>query len=159
LTVQVVGRPLFISRKLIDPTACAPKREGRVRARGLFPALCYWVRSPPAASPRDCAGAIGALTAMGQEWPEYGGSLAGSGTRPRNRLQLAYDNLWDYDTASQPPLFVWCGNLPAVAMMNKTGWSTCSTGCSMERRWSRCAGGVSFDPSPRLRGGIVRLAT
>jgi glucose dehydrogenase len=61
------------------------------------------------------------LTAMGQEWPEYGGSLAGSGTRPRNRLQLAYDNLWDYDTASQPPLFVWCGNLPAVAMMNKTG--------------------------------------
>jgi hypothetical protein len=97
------------------------EREGRVRARGLSPPCAIGSGRPPAASPRDCAGAIGALTAMGQEWPEYGGSLAGSGTRPRNRLQLAYDNLWDYDTASQPPLFVWCGNLPAVAMMNKTG--------------------------------------
>jgi len=36
-------------------------------------------------------------------------------------FQLVHHNLWDYDTASQPLLFTWHGNVPAVAVMNKTG--------------------------------------
>ena len=36
-------------------------------------------------------------------------------------FQLVHHNLWDYDTASQPLLFTWRGNVPAVAVMNKTG--------------------------------------
>ncbi len=36
-------------------------------------------------------------------------------------FQLVHHNLWDYDTASQPLLFTWRGNVPALAVMNKTG--------------------------------------
>jgi quinoprotein glucose dehydrogenase len=36
-------------------------------------------------------------------------------------FQLVHHNLWDYDTASQPLLFMWRGTTPAVAVMNKTG--------------------------------------
>jgi len=36
-------------------------------------------------------------------------------------FQLVHHNLWDYDTASQPLLFTWRGNVPAVAVTNKTG--------------------------------------
>ncbi|HEY4008725.1 MAG TPA: pyrroloquinoline quinone-dependent dehydrogenase [Acidobacteriaceae bacterium] len=36
-------------------------------------------------------------------------------------FQLVHHDLWDYDTASQPLLFLWRGKVPAVAMMNKTG--------------------------------------
>ena len=36
-------------------------------------------------------------------------------------FQLVHHNLWDYDTASQPLLFTWRGDVPAVAVMNKTG--------------------------------------
>jgi quinoprotein glucose dehydrogenase len=36
-------------------------------------------------------------------------------------FQLVHHNLWDYDTASQPLLFMWRGSVPAVAVMNKTG--------------------------------------
>lgn len=36
-------------------------------------------------------------------------------------FQLVHHNLWDYDTASQPLLFMWRGKVPAVAVMNKTG--------------------------------------
>lgn len=35
--------------------------------------------------------------------------------------QLVHHNLWDYDTASQPLLFMWRGTVPAIAVMNKTG--------------------------------------
>ena len=36
-------------------------------------------------------------------------------------FQLVHHNLWDYDTASQPLLFTWRGDVPALAVMNKTG--------------------------------------
>jgi quinoprotein glucose dehydrogenase len=36
-------------------------------------------------------------------------------------FQLVHHDLWDYDTASQPLLFMWRGAVPAVAVMNKTG--------------------------------------
>jgi quinoprotein glucose dehydrogenase len=36
-------------------------------------------------------------------------------------FQLVHHDLWDYDTASQPLLFMWRGTVPAVAVMNKTG--------------------------------------
>ncbi len=36
-------------------------------------------------------------------------------------FQLIHHNLWDYDTASQPMLFMWRDRVPAVAVMNKTG--------------------------------------
>lgn len=36
-------------------------------------------------------------------------------------FQLVHHDLWDYDTASQPLLFLWHGLVPAVAVMNKTG--------------------------------------
>lgn len=36
-------------------------------------------------------------------------------------FQLVHHDLWDYDTASQPLLFLWRGVVPAVAVMNKTG--------------------------------------
>ncbi|HEX5284164.1 MAG TPA: pyrroloquinoline quinone-dependent dehydrogenase [Bryocella sp.] len=36
-------------------------------------------------------------------------------------FQLVHHDLWDYDTASQPLLFMWRGRVPAVAVMNKTG--------------------------------------
>ena len=36
-------------------------------------------------------------------------------------FQLVHHDLWDYDTASQPLLFMWHGDIPAVAAMNKTG--------------------------------------
>lgn len=36
-------------------------------------------------------------------------------------FQLVHHNLWDYDTASQPLLFSWRGNVPAIAVLNKTG--------------------------------------
>ena len=36
-------------------------------------------------------------------------------------FQLVHHDLWDYDTASQPLLFMWQGKVPAVAVMNKTG--------------------------------------
>jgi quinoprotein glucose dehydrogenase len=36
-------------------------------------------------------------------------------------FQLVHHDLWDYDTASQPLLFTWHGDVPAVAVMNKTG--------------------------------------
>ena len=36
-------------------------------------------------------------------------------------FQLVHHDLWDYDTASQPLLFMWRGKVPSVAVMNKTG--------------------------------------
>ncbi len=36
-------------------------------------------------------------------------------------FQLVHHNIWDYDTASQPLLFNFRGNTPAVAITNKTG--------------------------------------
>jgi quinoprotein glucose dehydrogenase len=36
-------------------------------------------------------------------------------------FQLVHHDLWDYDTASQPLLFMWRGKVPAVAITNKTG--------------------------------------
>ncbi|HEV2577994.1 MAG TPA: pyrroloquinoline quinone-dependent dehydrogenase [Acidobacteriaceae bacterium] len=36
-------------------------------------------------------------------------------------FQLVHHDLWDYDTASQPLLFMWHRKVPAVAVMNKTG--------------------------------------
>jgi quinoprotein glucose dehydrogenase len=141
----VLGNVVVVGSSIPDNMA-AVMAKGTVRAYDVRTGRQVWTWEPLADTAKTGAGNVWSTIAAdpalgllylptGSASPDYyGGMRPGDGRdadsvvaveaatgRKVWAFQVVHHNLWDYDVASEPLLFTWHGNVPAVAVTTKMG--------------------------------------
>ena len=145
----VLGDVVVVGSSISDNTA-VNMASGAVRAYNVRTGQPVWKWEPipwgASQNPPTGAGNVWSTIAAdpqlglvyvptGSASPDYYGGMRPGDDRDANSIvaldattgrkiwafQVVHHDLWDYDIASEPLLFAWHGNIPAIAVIPKTG--------------------------------------